>query len=272
MHYLTLITAEIPALAEDEQKNKAIAGLIIHNGQVYKRHAGPLNHQKKTKSAKRIKAIPNYPIKKLYPSFSDYATEYWGFYYDPEHEAYGFYYNPNAFYDWYSIGGRRPDLFLVKEGCKECSAGERSFFHYGTEIPCSEGYKWACAARKKDIEWQAMAGWRLSCAKKQFHSLEKLFLTGEREDGIHRIITDKGILYGKKLIYEKNETEEQYLSRLNFSHYPVNFYGLLSGKEWITKDSFPIAGESSDHSRNTWEILRNMVLICKAAFSLRNHN
>lgn len=110
-----------------------------------------------------------------------------------------------------------------------------------------------CAARKKDIEWQAMKEWILFCAKKRFYSLEKLFLTGERDENIYGIVTDKGILCGKKLIYEKNETEEHYLSRLNFSHYPVNFYGLLSGKEWITKDSFPISEEDSDYSHNIWQ-------------------
>ena len=111
-------------------------------------------HKKRTKAAKRIKALLNYPIKKLYPELSDYASEYWELSYHPEHKAYGFYYNPDAFFDWYSIGGRWPDLFLVKEGCKECSIGERSQ-RYGKEnLPGPEGYKWVCAARKKDIEWQ----------------------------------------------------------------------------------------------------------------------
>ena len=45
-------------------------------------------------------------------------------------------------------------------------------------IPCPEGYKWVCAARKKDIEWQTMRDWRILGARKHFQSLEKLSYMG----------------------------------------------------------------------------------------------
>lgn len=228
----------------------------IRDGQVYKCCAGPLHHEKRTKSAKRIKALPNYPIKKLYPTLSNYATEYWGYSYYPEHEAYGFYYNPDAFFDWYSIGGRWPNLFLVKEDCAECSIGERSFHYYGEEIPCPEGYKWVCAARKKDIEWQAINDWHLLNAKKRFRSLEKLFLTDERDEDIRGIVTEDGILYGNKLIYEKGETEEHYLTRMKLNEtpkYPIVFYAFLSENGWQTQNDIVISDNSTDYNPDSWQ-------------------
>ena len=228
----------------------------IHNGQVYKRCAGPLHHPKRTKSAKRIKALPNYPIKKLYQKISDYANEYWGYSYHPEQEAYGFYYNPDAFFDWYSIGGRWPALFLVKEDCTEYSVGEKSFHYYEDEIPCPEGYKWACAARKKDIEWKAINDWHLLNARKHFRSLEKLFLTGERDKNTYGIVTEDGILYGKKLIYVKGETEEQYLTRQNLNElkrYPIIFYAFLGENGWQTQNDIVISDNSDDYNPDNWQ-------------------
>jgi len=60
------------------------------------------------------------------------------------------------FYDWCVIGGRWPRRFLVKESCKEYSIGERSWDDIDRKIDAPEGYFWVAAARKKDIEWQAM--------------------------------------------------------------------------------------------------------------------
>ena len=46
---------------------------VIREGKVFQREAGPLKHEKRTKRAKRMKALPDYPRKKLYASFEDYA-------------------------------------------------------------------------------------------------------------------------------------------------------------------------------------------------------
>ena len=226
----------------------------LRNEQVYELHAGPLQHEKRTKAAKRIKALPNYPINKLYSTLSDYASEYWGFSYYPEQKAYGFYYNPNAFFDWYSIGGRWTDLFLVKENCPEYSIGEKSWTHYDEEIPCPEGYKWVCAARKKDIEWQMINNWYLLNAKNRFCSLEKLFLTGERDEHIYGTVTEDGIEFLNKLIYVKGETLGSYLSRLRFdetARYPVPFYGFLSEDGWQTQNDFVISDNNITNNQET---------------------
>lgn len=138
---------------------KAHKQYVIRNGLVYQCNAGSAKQERRTKSAKRMKALPNYPICKLYSSFDEYARKHWGLQYYSEKDAYGLYYNPDAYFDWYNIGGRWSELFLVKEDCKEYSIGECSLFCDDDSRPHPEGYKWACAARKKDIEWQVMKDW-----------------------------------------------------------------------------------------------------------------
>lgn len=214
---------------------------IIRDGKVYKCCSGPLHHEKRSKQAKRIKALPQYPLKKLFPSLENYATEWHGYTFDKKHGKYGFYHNPNALWDWYAIGGRWPELFLVKETCPAYSIGENVWKPKEDGMLVPEGYKWACAARKKDIEWQALNDWMLLEAKGHFKGLEKLFTTGQRDKGIYGEVTEDGILYQGELVYQKEECEESYLARrglLDDRRYPVCFYGYLNDAGCQTEHSF----------------------------------
>ena len=83
-------------------------------------------HEKRTKKAKKMRALMGYPVKKLYPSLKQYAEDYCGYTFDSKNNAYGYYCNPNAFWDWYSIGGRWPFQFLVRDTAERIN-GERSW-------------------------------------------------------------------------------------------------------------------------------------------------
>lgn len=138
----------------------------IYDGIVYKSNWGFLHHRKLTKTAKKMKALPDYPFSKLYNNLEQYVKETEEYVYHEEQNAYGYYYNPDAFYDWYSVGGRWYQLFLVKEDCIEFSFGEPDMFIEKLEAP--KGYRWVCAARKKDIEWQAMLNLKVQGANESF--------------------------------------------------------------------------------------------------------
>lgn len=211
---------------------------VIRDGRVYKCRSGPLQHEKRNKQAKRMKALPEYPLKNLFSSMENFAEEYYGFHND--HGKFGYYYNPNVLLDWYSIGGRWLELFLVKETCQECSIGD-GIWSTEESVHAPEGYKWVCAARKKDIEWQAAKDWTLMKAKKRFKSLEKLFTTGDRDDDMPGVVTKDGILYQGELIYQKGDCEESFLTRLGLHeirHYPVCFYAYLNETDFQMQDSF----------------------------------
>ena len=48
---------------------------IVKDGLVYQKDFGPLHHPKRSKRAKKMKALPDYPRRKLYKSFEDYLDQ-----------------------------------------------------------------------------------------------------------------------------------------------------------------------------------------------------
>lgn len=230
----------------------------IVDGRLYERNWGPLHHRKRTKMCRRIQVIENVPYSKVYQSFEEFVEKEYGTPYFEEQKAFGYYYNPSAFYDWYSIGGRWPDMFLVKDDCKEYGIADRSgiYCRDRTEkVP--EGYHWTCAARKKDIAWQVMYDWELEQAKQRYARLIYAFETGILPEGMHGRITGEGILIYGELVYQNGETEDEYLERfinLKRKKYPFNVYAFLMEGDWTTADRFIPDGENSRIEDNPeWE-------------------
>ena len=91
---------------------------LIRDGKVYEREAGPVHQPRRTKRAKRIRALPNYPLmKKKYPDLRTFADARFGFEYSEKEQAYGYYMNPNGMWTRFRIGGRWACLLLVKDDC-----------------------------------------------------------------------------------------------------------------------------------------------------------
>ena len=214
---------------------------VIQGGKVFQREAGPLKHEKRTKKAKRMKALPDYPRKKLYASFNDYAENERGFSYDEEHGGYGYICNPNAKWDWYQIGGRWPEMFLVKDSCTDYSLGERSWCNADVKLVAPEGYIWVCAAKKKDIEWQVMREWHEKKARERFSKLERIFTTGQYGEDFRGSIIPQGVLYYGQMVYFKGETVEDYLKRCDFlgeRRYPVYIHDIVDADNWFGGEDF----------------------------------
>lgn len=119
----------------------------IKDGLVYQKHAGPLKNSKRTKKAKRMTAMPDYPLNKAFKSLGEYL-EYLGYEYDDKHQAYGRYANPNGYWDWYALGGRWPAAFLVPESCHEYGVGNIECKD-SERLKAPPGYQWVAMARKK---------------------------------------------------------------------------------------------------------------------------
>ena len=222
---------------------------VVRDGKVFQRDAGSLHHVKRTKKAKRMVALPNYPRKKLYKSFEKYAEERCGFSFDEKHQGYGYYYNPNAIWDWYSIGGRWPEMFLVKDACTEYSIGERSWCNSDRKSEAPEGYRWVCAARKKDIAWDAMRDWRNQKAAERFHKLEQMFLAGKTDPDFHGEIVPDGVMHWGELVYRKDSTLEEYLEEYGIPgcwKYPVGSHDIVDEGQWLSvEDSVQDPGTGS---------------------------
>lgn len=229
----------------------------IVDGRLYERNWGPLHHRKRTKMCRRMQVIENVPYSKVYHSFEEFVEKEYGTPYFEEQKAFGYYYNSNAFYDWYSIGGRWPDMFLVKDDCKEYGIADRSWACGDETKKVPEGYHWTCAARKKDIAWQVMYDWEMEQAKQRYARLVYAFETGILPEGMHGRITGEGILIYGELVYQNGETEDEYIERfinLKRKKYPFNVYAFLMEGDWTTADRFIPDGENSRIEDNPeWE-------------------
>lgn len=227
--------------------------IIGEDGLVYQKEFGQLHHQKRSKYAKRLKAFKDFPYKKMYKTFADFAEKERYFDYNEQYGGYGYVYNPNAFFDWYQIGGRWPFVFLVKDTCEEFSVGEHSWGI--SETPdAPSGYKWVCAARKKDIQWKVMFEYEKQKHVKNFLALEKGFAEGKIPEGWCGSINENGIAGFGELLYKKGETVQQYLSRHRLVRkykYLCFPYGYLDKQgEYLSEDSMP--SKDRDKAMRMW--------------------
>lgn len=229
---------------------------MIQDGLVYQQKAGPLKHPKRTHKAKKMKALPEYPFRKLYKTMHEYAIDYCDYEYDEASGGYGYYANPNSMWDWYQIGGRWPITFLVKDSCTEYSFGERSWATDNDEYPCPEGYMWVSAARKKDIQWSVMKDWYLQQAKKRFMALESMFVTKLTEPERYLQVKDGCVYSFFDLIYKIGEAEEDYLARCKATDdrkYMVSFCDLIDEDDWRVQGYDYHSPENKEKLELTWE-------------------
>ena len=200
---------------------------FIQDGKVYQKAAGQLRHPQRTKKARKMKVLPNYPRKKLYDSFEAFVEECGGRK-NEETGRYGVFYNPNAVFDSYAIGGRWPDMFLVKTNCTEYSYGQRASLDE-SDFPAPEGYRWVAAARKKDIQWDAMRQWRNQKTKERFFSLEAMFQAGQTDE-LYTHISEKGVYSFGCLINQPGMTLEEYMAKHGIPdswEYPIKVCGIF---------------------------------------------
>ena len=194
----------------------------IQNGKVFQRKAGPARQPRRTKRAKRMQVYQNYPFQKLYRDFRQFAEE-WAFAdWHEEQQAYGYYSNPDAQWDWYSIGGRWPCQLLVKDTCAQYVP---SVLEQGDhELQPPAGYRWASAARMKDIQWDAIREYHRGLLEERYSKLKEIFQTGNPPQNFYGKCVEDGIWFGGKLVFRKGETLEEYLIRMDWSRtrkYPM---------------------------------------------------
>lgn len=228
----------------------------IRDGKIYQKMASLLKHEKRTRKAKRIAVLPDYPRAKLYKSLKDYAENYRGMYFDEEYHAYGQRYNPNGIFDWYEIGGRWSRMFLVKDTCKECFLGERIQRNKTDQLDVPEGYLWVSAARKKDIEWQAMRDWIKKKLTEHFYQLEKMFHQGKLEEDVYGRITEEGILGWDGYLYHAGESLNAYLERTQIHErwkYPCAVHDIVDAEQWIsTNNDVAVENETEQTNPADW--------------------
>ena len=132
-------------------------------------------------------------------------------------------------------------MFLVKNDCRDYSEGSRSWYSEGYHPEAPEGYRWVCAARKRDIQWEAMYDWKLKRYSDSYNKLQAYFRAGTCVDIPHYRVTERGITSYGALLYEKGQSLEEFLKERGFKGgmtYPVNIYSFLDDDGWQEEDRY----------------------------------
>lgn len=248
---------------------------IVRDGLVYQKRFGQLKNAKRSKAAKKMAALPDYPYKKLYKSFEDFVELEKDMDYDDEHGGYGYVYNPNARYDWYSIDSHWPEMFLVKEDCDEFIVGNCRC--NDAELIAPEGYRWVTAARKKDIQWKEMRRYIFNQAISNYKKYRKIFEMGvvPEEYGYFDIGVN-GLFADWDMLYKKGETLSQYLDRRGTKNRCKHIFtqfvsAYLQDGVYYEADDFAEDNKSAENGDELWSdkidelynsLDDNAVLVC----------
>lgn len=226
----------------------------VKDGLVYEKDWGPLKSLKRTKRAKKIKFLKDYPLSKVYKTFAEFAKNYYVADYNKETQRYGRYFNFNSFWDWYRIGGRWPKTFLVKEDCAEFIIGDIDNVEILKDAPA--GYKWTSAARKRDICWDAIVAYRRQKAIELYTNCKEYFAKGEVPGGSWLRIQGDGVYsYMNEGAYLNGETLEENLKRRGYvddtSYLMTPYYYVDSNAEgWHSNGCVPL--EEGQNSELVW--------------------
>lgn len=186
----------------------------VKDGKIVQKDFGPLHHKKVSKKSKKMTWLPNYPKRKLYRSEKELAEKYYGYEYNAEEDAYGYFCNTASFYDWYSIGGRWPRVFLVPETCTEYSLGHFEGDEEDAKGP--EGYRWVAAARKKDIAWDAMTKLYMDAQAESYLKLKQAYETKTLPEKSGLSFRENGINGILRVLYIDGESLETFRNRNGF--------------------------------------------------------
>lgn len=237
------------------------AKFCVEDGKVYQHDGKPSHCKKRTKKAKKMKAV-KVPFKKLYKTYAEFMTEYCGYVFDEVQQAYGYYGNPNAQWDWYQVGGRWPFRFLVKEDCPSKIFGDRSWGWQDDEFAKAqkgpEGYIWVAGAKKSDIEWNLMKELYVKSETAKYGLYRKWIETDEQPEELHDLyrLRDDGIYHWSDLVYMRGETLPQHLERYGLgpdSKYAFDSYAFVSDGTWFASADMGWFGVSTNNKEPaTW--------------------
>ena len=208
-----------------------------------------------TEESKALELVTDYPVKSWYPSFEAYCDEHRGFV-KASDGRWGYTCNPNAKWDWWQIGGRFPNRFLVSAGLQDCIPSAKD--DDGESAIPPEGYQYADAARKKDICWDVMRKIAVDTVEKRYQKCVRAFETKDITDfGPLCRILDEGISAWGEMLYLKGETLDEYKARkgaTDLDRYMCHTYAFIDRNgDWTGSGDMGWFGISSnDKDERAW--------------------
>lgn len=226
----------------------------------YRKHVGSIrNSVVRTKSSRKIKII-ECTLPQLKFSLNDYAKKIELLDVNNDGDI-GEYYNSDTQYDWYEVGGRWKDKFLVKKDVFDfvdpmldiikCIILDMEF-SYNRRTVISEEYKYVDVARKSEILFDKQKELDIESIKEIFEIL-KTTINSNEYVSVNGFILKNGALYNDiishcgtskaKPVYKYTDSSsfEEFLNIVySFcnSKYPVTFNSLVSNDYyWTSRDN-----------------------------------
>ena len=157
------------------------------------------------------------------------------------------------------VGGRWPHEFLVRKDCKTVLEAEWPEADPESRMPVApSGFRWACGARKADIQWDIM---KELAMKRELAHYEQYRSWVERGEITGRVspllrLTEVGVEGWDEVLYYKGETQEAYLNRAGLAEkdrFPCWPFALLREDGWQSRGSMGWFGISTkDMEERAW--------------------
>lgn len=162
------------------------------------------------------------PLKELYSSLDEFATEY--YYPKDENGRYGYVANPNSKWDWYQVGGRWPGMLILKKnatGSKGSVTLLASHEFRNRAYSSIDGQQRVDSALIKDIDWEKMKEASIKEANEAWEEIQEKINSGDAQ------------LAEFLFNYKQGMSKEEYVNNYCiFTAYAV----ITPDGEWIEKD------------------------------------
>lgn len=225
----------------------------IHEDIIYEYGTnGDRSGKLQTEASKALELVTDYPVKLWYTSFDAYCDEYRGFVKSVD-GRWGYTHNPNAKWDWWVIGGRFPGGLLVKKDLEDCIVSCKE-----EQADAPAGYKFADAARKKDICWDLMMTLATEAVERSYKRCVEAWEAQKLENFSPFVtITEEGIASWGNMIYVKGETLDEYKARKGVTdadRYQIGAYAFVDRNgDWNASGDMGWFGISSnDKPERAW--------------------
>lgn len=166
------------------------------------------------------------PLKTIYPTLKDYMEEC-GYEFNEDEGSYGYWSNPNAKWDWFEIGGRWQNVFVLKEGAE----GYKGTCIIPEESPDVSEVQYTAQASKKDIDWDTT------------YKLQR-----QKQEDLWNIMDNKKEKEWQ-IWLSKGKTKKEYID--TYSWLPI--HSILKDGEWIdSEEDFWFTGDTDEEEYVKW--------------------
>ena len=210
-----------------------------------------------TKESAALIYLPEQPFKD-FCSFERYCEEYEDLAQE-EDGRWGRWSNPNAYWDWWTIGGRFSGLLMAKE------TSETALFIPREQVSQFVPPTLCNGVKMRDFDWEGLRKLQMETDERRYKILSEAFLTHDtsalhgpysiKEDGIYNIFGEAVYKAGQTLQDFMGTRYDNYDPEGQWKNYPLSTFAFIdTDGEWHGKGEMGWFGVSfNDKEAEAWD-------------------